>query len=637
MLPFTGAALTIISVTACQSPQEYRTEADEVARQIIDAGQREAIGHTEPFTIETPAQTLRRRLLLEQDLPRTGDASLGVDQLEPIEHWPEDDYVADKPVNDRLDIAVEADQPLVLSLAEALQVAAGSSRDYQSRKESVFQTALALDLARDEFRNTYAGLIRSVFSGDVDPEEMGVVHTGDASVSRRFESGLSLSARIAVDLAQLLRPDDASATGIIADLSATIPLLAGAGEHIVREPLTQAERDVLYALWDFERFKRTFAVGVARDYLRVLQALDEVYNQESNYRRLIDSANRARSLADEGRVPEIQVDQAKQDELRARDRWIGARQTYLERLDQFKLTLGLPSDAKFELDRDELTRLAEAAEAAVPKTDETTLTPEMARPTAPSPEPGGNDADQTQQTVEVRQPEAESIELTDPDEPGPGRYELAERRAVGIALSQRLDLGVSIGRVFDAQRAVVVAADDLRPGLNLAASYSAGEGRTLTSADEDNADLNFTEGDYSVSLEFDLPWEKTAERNAYRVALIQLERAVRNVQELEDQIKLAVRNALRSLVQAREGIVIQARAVQLAERRVDSTSELFRLGRAEIRDVLEAQESLVSAQNALTNALVSYRVTELELQRDLGVLQVNQKGLWQEYEPAESP
>ncbi|MFW6337052.1 MAG: hypothetical protein ACOC3G_07975, partial [Phycisphaeraceae bacterium] len=56
-------------------------------------------------------------------------------------------------------------------------------------------------------------------------------------------------------------------------------------------------------------------------------------------------------------------------------------------------------------------------------------------------------------------------------------------------------------------------------------------------------------------------------------------------------------------------------------------------GRAEIRDVLEARESLISARNALTSALVDYRVAELELQRDLGVLEVGADGLWRELSP----
>ena len=36
---------------------------------------------------------------------------------------------------------------------------------------------------------------------------------------------------------------------------------------------------------------------------------------------------------------------------------------------------------------------------------------------------------------------------------------------------------------------------------------------------------------------------------------------------------------------------------------------------------------------ALTAARVQYRVSELELQRDLDVLEVNEQGLWREYTP----
>ncbi len=73
--------------------------------------------------------------------------------------------------------------------------------------------------------------------------------------------------------------------------------------------------------------------------------------------------------------------------------------------------------------------------------------------------------------------------------------------------------------------------------------------------------------------------------------------------------------------------------MKLAKRRVKSTELFLQAGRAEIRDILEAQESLASAQNALTAALVNYRVAELELQRDMGVLEVDEKGNWREYQP----
>jgi outer membrane protein TolC len=143
--------------------------------------------------------------------------------------------------------------------------------------------------------------------------------------------------------------------------------------------------------------------------------------------------------------------------------------------------------------------------------------------------------------------------------------------------------------------------------------------------------LRSDKGISSALLSLDLPFERTAERNAYRESFIALERAVREVQILEDQIKLSVRNTLRNLLELRENIKIQAQSVSVAEKRVKSVNMFIEAGRAEIRDLLEAQDALLSAQNGLTAAIVNYRIAELELQRDMGVLKVDEKGLWQEF------
>jgi outer membrane protein TolC len=225
--------------------------------------------------------------------------------------------------------------------------------------------------------------------------------------------------------------------------------------------------------------------------------------------------------------------------------------------------------------------------------------------------------------------------LLPPGEGPKGPYELEELTAIRVALEHRLDLRAVLGRVYDAQRGVAVAADQLRADITLLGSGFAGERRNLSTVGLDDADLRVDQGVYSALLTVDLPLERVAERNAYRLSLIGFEQAIRDLQELEDEIKLAVRNRLSELLEARETLQIQALAVAVAKRRVDSTKLFLEAGRVEMRDLLEAQEALVSAQNTLTAALVSYRVGELALQRDLGVLAVNEKGLWQEYDPTE--
>ena len=600
----------VAAVVGCKSPAAHRHEADRAAYDIITRKQEQALDRTEPFTIERPSRTLRRQLLLGHNLPRAAPASLGTRDIEPIEQWPDERYLKQDGDQPGPSEPWESEGPLHLSLVEALQVGARNSRDYQTQKEEVFQAALRLDLERDAFRNTWTGLLESLTSADLaGADVVGVEHTGSVEFDRRFEDGVTFAAGLMVDLVKLLSMDGASSLGLMADASISIPLLRGSGRFVVTEPLTQADRDVVYAIYEFERFKRTFAVRTASDYLEVLQQLDQVTNAEENYKRLIASTRRARRLADAGRLPEIQVDQATQDELRARDRWVSARQSYMQRLDRFKTLLGLPTDASIELDRQELGRLSAAADGTL-----------------------GHEQPATRDQSATAAADA-PVELMPPDRRNAGPLELDERHAIELALGHRLDLRAAVGRVFDAQRTAAVAADMLRADLTLLGSGAFGERRTVASAGVADADLRPEEGTYSVLATLDLPIERTDERNIYRNSLVSLERAVRDVQNLEDQVKLDVRSQLRDLLEFRERLGIQGRSVSVAERRVASTDLFLQAGRAEIRDVLEAQEALVSAQNALTAARVGYRVAELELQRDLGLLNVNEKGIWREYNP----
>ena len=605
--------LLVFVQAGCRSPSGYRTEADEVASDIITAKQKEALGRTEPFGVERPSDILRRRLLEGQNLAYTGQASLGTDQLEPIEHWPEEDYPRAVISDDDPKIPVDSNEPIKLSLMQALQVGARNSPAYQSRKEGVFRAALNLDLERNEFRNIFTGQVASLVSTDASGNETvsGTVNSADARLGRKLQSGVELSTALAVDLASLLTQGGASSLGLAADASISIPLLRGSGKHIVREPLTQAERDVVYAIYDFERFKRTFAVSVARDYLGVLRQVDQVRNVEENYRSLIASARRSRRLADAGRLSEIQVDQAVQSELGARNKWISATERYKNQLDAFKSSLGLPPDAQIEPDINDLVLFRRPAEELVKEILQ-------------------EDTDVVRKTPPADAP----VELVPPSDEDAGPLEIDESTAIRLALDNRLDLRTALGAVYDAQRQVIIKADALGAELTLfGTADDIGASRSVGSATRDDAELRFDQGRYSALLTLDLPIERTAERNAYRNSFINLERAVRDVQTLEDQIKLSVRGELRDLLESRESLKIQAQSVVVAQKRVKSTNLFLEAGRAQIRDLLEAQDSLLGAQNSLTSAVINYRIAELEVQQDMGLLQVDESGLWREFSP----
>ncbi len=225
------------------------------------------------------------------------------------------------------------------------------------------------------------------------------------------------------------------------------------------------------------------------------------------------------------------------------------------------------------------------------------------------------------------------VELVPPSDEGAGPLEIDESLAIQLALENRLDLQVAIGEVYDAQRQVVVRADALGADLTLLGSANLGEGRSIGSATADDAQLRFDKASYSALLTLDLPLERTAERNAYRNSFIDLERATRNVQTLEDQVKLSIRSELRGLIESRESLKIQARSVIVAQKQVKSSTMFLEAGMANMRDLREAQDALLVAQNSLTQAVITYRTTELELQRDMGLLQVDENGMWREFSP----
>jgi len=421
-----------------------------------------------------------------------------------------------------------------------------------------------------------------------------------------LKTGAFLTSAVALDLTNLLTQGGTYGLGLHMDNSISIPLLRGASRYVVLEGLTQAERDVVYEIWDFERYKRTFAVNVATRYLSVLQQYDSLQNNESNYKAAVQSSRTSRRQGDAGRLTQIQVDLSGQRELQSRSGWISAQQRYENSLDSFKVLLGLPTDGLIKLDPNDLNPLRERGKKYV----------------------DAMKAAYKAAAVETAVAADAPVELVPVTKEDAGPYEIDEAVAIKVALKNRLDLRVANGGVFDAQRQVLVAADALRTGLTLT-------GRANLSADDDDGGLSFRGGRYSALLALDLPIERTSQRNAYRNSLINLERATRTVQSLEDQIKTAIRTELRTLIESRESLKISAQSVVIAENSVANANLQLEAGRVQIRDLLDAQDALLQAQLGLTGAIVGYRTAELQLQRDLDLLKITKEGLLQEFSPGE--
>jgi outer membrane protein TolC len=543
-------AIPVIAVMLCLlaagcTKKFYKESADRQVEGILSKKSKEALGTAEKYEIE---QMARDPLAA---LPRAAAQPLEV---------PENLKRAQEP-------------PQIISLQKALEITFYNSRDYQSQKEDVYLTALSLTEQRHQFSAQFSGTISSLWSKG--PGEENWDTSTNFGVSKLLKDGAQIGINLSSDFLRNLTGDPSRTAASILAVKIIQPLWRGAGRAVVTENLTQSERDVIYSVRSFARFQRTFAVSIASSYYRVLQQRDVVRNQASNYQNLIAARERTASLAEAGRLPEFQVDQARQNELSAKNDWIDAIQQYYEALDNLKIDLGLPTDANVDLDDADLQALMQAG---------------------------------------IQHPA------------------MSAEDAIVLALKNRLDLKNSEDRVADAGRKIKVAENGLGADVNLVFNSN-----TPTAPGNRAAKFEFDQTTWSAGLDVNLPLDRLAERNTYRTSLISLNRALRDYGLQIDNVKLSVRTDWRILQQAKESYEIQKNSVELAKRRVESTTLLLQAGRAQTRDLLDAQSSLVNAQNALTAALINHLIARLQFFRDIETLTVDEKGVWHEEPPNAEP
>ncbi len=578
------------------STTHYKARADREVYEIIEGKSAHVVGMTDEFSIEeSPEDDVLA------GLPHTGTAELALGESRAADEG-----------------------AAVLSLEQALRLAVSNSRTFQNQKERLYLSALSLTLDRYRYTPIFSGgvsgdyarsttdilentdLSKALASGNAIIDDLealtgtqadllnayaavveaagdvaGLTGTESEIVSNRSTSGqtrvgvdwlLKGGGRVALDLTsnflRFLAGDSGTFTSSVLSGSLTQPLLRGAGSKVAAERLTQAERNVLYALREYSRFRKRFAVQVCSAYYGVLQDLDTVRNNWNSYQNLQRNAERERNFAVEGRSTLASVGRQESAVLNADNRWTNSVRNYREGLDEFKILLGLSTQAAIVLDNDELPALREAG---------------LKHPTIPMED------------------------------------------AVAVAFNARLDLYNVREETEDAARLVDVAANALLPDVNLVADAS------LRSSGEDNAQqLDFRRTNWNAGLDVDLPFDRKSERNSYRRTLIAYERARRELSLAEDGISLEVRSAWRNLESARRNYLIAQKSVELNLRRVEEQELLAELGQGSALDQVDAQNNLTESQNGLTSSLINHTLARLQFWLDMGILYIKENGQWEE-------
>ena len=447
----------------------------------------------------------------------------------------------------------------ILTIPQAVAIATVHNREYHLQKELLYTMALDMRLVRHAYETQLFGGGAALYTNDT---RQGMRHEGyvvepNLGFNRLLATGALISAEIGARWVDVLVGSGGSSLSSVLGASVAQPLLRGSDPHVVREPLTQAERGALYQIRTVARFRKLVVVMVITQYHETLELQDTVRNTDAYIDSLLMLENRVAKLVDVARLPREELDRLRQEILHARDLRILAQKEYDRFLDSLKITMGVPPTMEFDLD-------ARAFETL----------------------------------------KAKGIPYPD--------FLVSE--AVETALYRRLDLTNDADKVIDAQRAVFVAADGLRTGLNVfgGAGLDTDGPRTAT-----------------AGLSLNLPLDRVPEQDLYARALVMLNQRQREYDETADMIRMEVREAHRRMLEAAERYQVLSEGLRLAQERVDRTLAALRYARVSSRRVLTALEHLYDARNEAADALTDYAIATLNFYRDTEILQVRPDGMWE--------
>jgi hypothetical protein len=278
--------------------------------------------------------------------------------------------------------------------------------------------------------------------------------------------------------------------------------------------------------------------------------------------------------------------------------------------------------ASRQLDR--VTELVEASQQLRQQADETADLVNQALGL----EPQGPEAALQQTLREVDLLLTLSRESLDQEVPSLAPLEIDMEEAMLAALLERFDVMNERGELADAWRRIKLTGDDLRSVLNLNATQVV---RTRSDVNRP-FDFTFDDSQTRVAFQFDTPLNRRAQRNAYRIALLDYQRGLRNLMALEDGIKLDVREELRQLQLNREQYRIAVASAALAFERVVSTRLQLQLGVQNVaaRDFLEAQQAYTASLSNVASVQIRYILNRIQLFLDLEQLEVDDQLFWNE-------
>lgn len=573
--------LLALGLTGC-SADFYEKDADRQVQAIVKAQQTKTLGYDPQVEAKPAPQDRVAPKKAYAKIPQTPIQPALAKQAEPLRieleystlgpkrfDWASGDDMPkstfsyeslDARIHERLRYGPPSldERPVRLDFFGSLGYGVQHSRTYQDQMAILYSSALNVTLQRHlfELRPTAGGSLLYNGGQRDSSYQAALSATANAGVRQKLPYGGEIVAQGLVGFVNALDGNIAGGETASVALSATVPLLRGAG-MVNLEPLIDGERQLVYQVRSFESFRRDFVISVATQYFGLLNLQQQLLARKVNYSSFETLTERSRALYATGRVAYIELQRALQEQLTAETQLINSQEVYLSALDDFKLLLGMPTDQSLDIVGVEL-------DIEMPK--------------------------------------------------------IVEAQAVELAMKYRLDLQTAHDQVDDARRRVENAKNGLLPDLNFSAQTQIGDRLSRSISNQ----LDERSNTYSARLDLDLPLDRVAERNVYRNALLDVRHAERSYEDLKDRMVSDVSESLRLIRLAQLTLQIQRQGIDLAEKRRENAYELLRSGKStSTRDLVEAQNSLLTSLDAFEQARATLQIAVLRFLRNDGTLRVD--------------
>jgi len=239
-----GSALVLAGCGTAHS----RRSADKEVYRAIEQVEVQIFGHTNSFQIDTPYSSRK-----PEEIP------------------------ASELIEDRLQTNLRN-----LTIDAALDLAVARSRRFQAAKEALYLTALTLTGQRYAFSPQFLASSSGSLVRTSEGEKFVSVKNR-VGMDQLLKTGGSISVGLANDILRYYTGEPRRSVISLISLNLAQPLLRGFGRNNPAvESLTQAERNVVYAVRNYSFFQDQFALEITNDYFDLLAQKDVIRNRYTN-------------------------------------------------------------------------------------------------------------------------------------------------------------------------------------------------------------------------------------------------------------------------------------------------------------------------------------------------------------------